>query len=151
FVVVRWDVVPVFVEADFAVVVAHVDLELFRCLSSLPAIVGIAQAEVALRRSKPEAAFGQKFQIKKSEQRAAKMREVGDAPLRWLKRRNQHDEDQDADEVLRLYGKWKGEEEYLAIAIQHAKRDQQPVDSARRSHRGGSWSHAPADVSNAYR
>src|SRR5258708_30743939 len=81
-VVIRGDVVAVFVEGDFTVVIAHVDFEFPGGPLTLPAIVGVAQSEIFFRSGKTNSALGQEFQIEESEQRPAQASEVGHSALR---------------------------------------------------------------------
>src|ERR1700733_4968716 len=60
-------VLAVLVEASVAVLLAHVDCELARGAAALPAVVLVAQAEVALAGGRGEAAARGEFDVDESE------------------------------------------------------------------------------------
>src|SRR6266478_442709 len=68
-------VATVLVEVDFAVLLAHVDLELAGGAAALPAVVAVAEAEVALAESEGEAAAGGEFDVEEAAEAAGELEE----------------------------------------------------------------------------
>ena len=67
------------------------------------------------------------------------MRKIGDSTLARLEGSDDHEEDHDGHHVLGLDHEGQGEHEDLAIPIQHAEGDQQPVNSTRRPYGYRAW------------
>src|ERR1700733_14642112 len=60
------DVAAVLVEVDFAILLAHVDLELARGAAALPAVVAVADSEVTLAEAEGHAAAWSEFDVEKA-------------------------------------------------------------------------------------
>jgi hypothetical protein len=67
------DVAAVFVEVDFAVLLAHVDLELAGGATALPAVVAVADAEVALAEAEGQAATRSELDVEIAAERAREL------------------------------------------------------------------------------
>src|SRR5258707_11661932 len=70
-------VAAVLVEVDFAVLLAHVDFELAGGAAALPAVVAVAEAEVALAEPEGEAAAGGGFCVEEAAEGAGGVEEGG--------------------------------------------------------------------------
>src|SRR5271154_2022343 len=73
------DVAAVFVEVDLAILLAHVDLELACGAPALPAVVVVADAEVALAESEGEAAAWSELDVECAEERSGELEERAEA------------------------------------------------------------------------
>src|SRR5271154_7100098 len=69
------DVAAILVEVDLAVLLAHVDLELAGGAAAFPAVVVVADAEVALADAEGEATAGSEFNVEKAAEGTGELEE----------------------------------------------------------------------------
>src|SRR5882672_11643958 len=103
--------------------VAHVDFKLLTGPLPFPTVVGVAQTEILFRSGQADSAPGEQFQIQEAEESASEVGKVRDSSLGRLKCRDQHDENQNAHQVLRLDRHWNRKQEQFTISVEHAERD----------------------------
>ncbi len=121
------DVAAVLVEVDLAVLLAHVDLELAGGAAALPAVVVVADAEVALATAEGEAAAGRELDVE-APQSAPESWSSAEKAVGLFEQHGDGDEDVDRDHVLGLDAEDKPEEELL-VAEDHGDGDQKAEDA----------------------
>jgi hypothetical protein len=121
------DVAAVFVEVDFAVLLAHVDLELAGGAAALPAVVVVAEAEVALAEAEGETAAGGELDVEEAAECAGELEE-GVEGVGLFEQKCDGDEDVDGDHVLRLDADEEPEEKFL-VSEDHGDGDEEAKDS----------------------
>ncbi len=121
------DVAAVFVEVDFAVLLAHVDLELAGGAAAFPAVVVVADAEVALADTEGEAAAWGEFDVEVAAEGAGELEERVEG-VGLFEQERDGDEDVDRYHVLGLDADEKPEEELL-IAEDHGDGDEEAEDA----------------------
>src|SRR6267154_1001222 len=129
------DVAAVLVEVDFAVLLAHVDLELAGGAATLPAVVAVAEAEVALAESEGEAAAGGEFDVEKATESAGELEE-GVEGVGLFEQHRYGDEDVDGHHVFGLDAYEEPEEEFL-VAEDHGDGDKKAEDAGPAAGGGG--------------
>jgi hypothetical protein len=121
------DVTAVLVEVDFAVLLAHVDLELTGGAAALPAIVVVAEAEVLLAETEGEAAARGELDVEEAAEGAGELEERAEG-VRLLEKNGDGDEDVDGNEVLRLDADEEPEEEF-EVAEEQGDGDEEAEDA----------------------
>ncbi len=121
------DVAAVFVEVDLAVLLAHVDLELAGGAASLPTVVVVANAEVALAESEDEAATWGEFDVECAAEGSGELEE-GVEGVGLFEQHGDGDEDVDRDHVLGLDAEDEPEEKLL-VAEDHGDGDEEAEDA----------------------
>jgi hypothetical protein len=138
------DVAAVFVEVDLAVLFAHVDLEFSGGAAALPAVVVVADAEVALADTEGEASAWGEFDVEEATERARELEKRAEA-VGLLEQDGDGDEDVDRDHVFR-FDPDEEPEEKLLVAEDHGDGDEESEDSGPGSDGGDVWTKAE-DVS----
>ena len=132
---VRVDVAAVFVEMDFAILLAHVDLELAGGAAAFPAIVVVAEAEEAFAETEGEATAWSEFDVKESAKRAGELEERAEA-VGLLEKDGDGDENVDGNHVLGLDANEEPEEKFL-VPEDHGNGDEHTEDSGPATSVGG--------------
>src|SRR5439155_21811092 len=66
-IVIRRNVIPMLIEVHFPVVATHVDFKLFGRTPALPAVIGVTQAEVSLRKAEQQPPAGNQSYVEEAE------------------------------------------------------------------------------------
>ena len=121
------DVAAVLVEVDFAVLLAHVDLELAGGAATLLAVVGVADSEKRSQNPKARPRRGAKL-TKRKPQSAPESWMQGTEGVGLFQQHADGDKDVDRDHVLGLDSQKEPEKKFL-IAEEHGDRNQEPEDA----------------------
>ena len=101
--------------------IPHIDLEFSGRAPPLPAVVGVAHAEIAFGRRIADAARRQELHEQKTKEQSAEMSKNRDSALPWIENRNDRYDHPDADQILGLDPEWQRKQEHFLIGIENAE------------------------------